>query len=128
MTGYSSGLALKEKGMFAFKLLLLVVLHAADLILTLNLYFHGALEELNPIADLVLDRTGALGLATCKVLLICFVIVVMCIAYPKHKELVRVGLTFCNVVTLVAVVLGCWVNTVYYNNATLGPDHVFMFR
>ena len=83
----------------------------------MNLYFHGALGELNPIADLVLDRSGGLGLATFKVLLICYVIVVMRIAYLKHKVFVRVAVTFCNVVSLVAVVLGCWANTVYYNNA-----------
>ena len=78
-----------HQGMFAFQLLLLAVLHLADLILTLKLYFHGPLGELNPIADLVLDRTGGLGLAIFKVLLICFVIVVMRIAYPKHKVFVR---------------------------------------
>lgn len=66
-----------------------IMFSAVDLICTIRLYCIGGLDELNPLADWVFAKMGAVGLAGYKVVLItaiCMICLYISRTHPKSSS------------------------------------------
>ena len=66
----------------------LIIFSAVDLICTIRLFLNGELDEVNPIADYVLDVGGAFGLAFYKSFLIA-VVCSICFYLNHHHPILK---------------------------------------